>query len=854
MKAKNLLYTIKGIYSFMLCILLLPGTAVQAQEPELPATADANMVLRLDATTLLLNEGDAVTQWNDESGKGHDAAIGLSNAPTYKATTFLGKPSVNFNGSGQYLEIPHSTDLDLTQLTMFVVFQGSSTLTDEYGVITSKQAGSSPWQNRNWWFTIQRQKGELWFRTSSNGQQPRNDLRHTTYNYKDDQPHLVSVTVPGNNGNSTMVVDGLQKASVLSSTPDVQVAPVRIGAGGANNVNRFFHGDIAEIIIYNRELTSEERQAVEIYLGKKWIGLYADEYFVISAFTSVGGIIVPEGDIELPAGGGTTFNITADEPFYEIADVKVDGVSVGAVSSYTFTDVQKNYTIDAYFDPVDPDIEITASAGSNGSIEPSGTILKYPGQYQTFTFTPEGNYGVSDVIINGVSQGPMSSYTFSNLLENQTIHVEFDLTGPMVHLDADAINGLENGQAITTWEDVSGYGNNASQGNNNNKPVLITDGGINGRQVVRFDGNNDFFTVPNDFSLDMDQVTLFAVYRSTYQESYPDDAIGVLTAKSRGHTNRSWWLVLNNNFEGSGNEAGIDPGALWFRSSSGGDVANNLYHNGSYNNGDAYMVSVVVPPDGNNENSKLYIDGEQKDETSSSTIDHAENQVMRVGAGTSSGGGVERYFSGDIAELIIYNRALTDEERQDVELALQAKWFGPQLPEISLWPTASDIVYGQTVGTSMLSGGTASVPGTFSFANPDEILDAGTYTVPVIFTPDDNVQWQTVEGTVDLMVNPLTIVVSADDKSKVYGENDPALTYTFDPALIGSDAFTGALSREVGENAGTYVIGQGDLALSANYILYFTSGQFLINKRPVEITADAKSKVYGEADEALTFQ
>ena len=43
-----------------------------------------------------------------------------------------------------------------------------------------------------------------------------------------------------------------------------------------------------------------------------------------------------------------------------------------------------------------------------------------------------------------------------------------------------------------------------------------------------------------------------------------------------------------------------------------------------------------------------------------------------------------------------------------------------------------------------------------------------------------------------LTVTPLTINVTADAQTKVYGETDPALTYTFSPALIGADAFTGA--------------------------------------------------------------
>jgi hypothetical protein len=62
------------------------------------------------------------------------------------------------------------------------------------------------------------------------------------------------------------------------------------------------------------------------------------------------------------------------------------------------------------------------------------------------------------------------------------------------------------------------------------------------------------------------------------------------------------------------------------------------------------------------------------------------------------------------------------------------------------------------------------------------------------------------------------------------------------------------LSRAAGENVGTYAIGQGTLALNSNYALTFVGADLTINTRPVTATADAKSKTYGDADPALTYQ
>ena len=80
------------------------------------------------------------------------------------------------------------------------------------------------------------------------------------------------------------------------------------------------------------------------------------------------------------------------------------------------------------------------------------------------------------------------------------------------------------------------------------------------------------------------------------------------------------------------------------------------------------------------------------------------------------------------------------------------------------------------------------------------------------------------------------------------------MTYNYAPALIGADTFSGALSRAAGENVGSYAIGQGTLALNANYSISFVTGSNLvITALGIAVTADAKTKVYGTADPALTY-
>lgn len=85
-----------------------------------------------------------------------------------------------------------------------------------------------------------------------------------------------------------------------------------------------------------------------------------------------------------------------------------------------------------------------------------------------------------------------------------------------------------------------------------------------------------------------------------------------------------------------------------------------------------------------------------------------------------------------------------------------------------------------------------------------------------------------------------TIEVRANPVSKAYGTADPALSYTFSPALVGTDAFEGQLSRTPGELRGLYPILQNTLALSSNYTLVFSPAMFEVIK-PVQPLAMLKA-------------
>ena len=93
----------------------------------------------------------------------------------------------------------------------------------------------------------------------------------------------------------------------------------------------------------------------------------------------------------------------------------------------------------------------------------------------------------------------------------------------------------------------------------------------------------------------------------------------------------------------------------------------------------------------------------------------------------------------------------------------------------------------------------------------------------------------------NLTITARPVTVTADAKTKVYGDDDPALTYS--GTLHGTDTLAGSLDRVSGENVGDYAINQGTLSAGSNYTLTFVAANLTITARPVTVTADAKTKV-----------
>ncbi len=169
-------------------------------------------------------------------------------------------------------------------------------------------------------------------------------------------------------------------------------------------------------------------------------------------------------------------------------------------------------------------------------------------------------------------------------------------------------------------------------------------------------------------------------------------------------------------------------------------------------------------------------------------------------------------------------------------------------------PVLSASVSGFVGGETLASSGVSGTPGLSTPATAASPV--GSY--PVVASAGTlaaaNYDFTFADGA--LAVTPRPIAVTADPRSKSYGDADPALTYQITAgSLVNGDGFSGALTRDAGETVagGPYAIRQGTLGLGGNYALGFTGASLTVSKAaPQFVGLSAPTVIIGTASTTLT--
>ncbi|MFO0936554.1 MAG: MBG domain-containing protein [Gemmataceae bacterium] len=179
-------------------------------------------------------------------------------------------------------------------------------------------------------------------------------------------------------------------------------------------------------------------------------------------------------------------------------------------------------------------------------------------------------------------------------------------------------------------------------------------------------------------------------------------------------------------------------------------------------------------------------------------------------------------------------------------------------------PSVAPLLVGNTIqfrnGATVLGTGTISnVGGVYTATLTVPTFNAGTYpNITAAYLGTTNFL-PSVSSSFTHVVKPKPITVTADDKTRLYGDPNPPLTYKA-VGLTNNDTpatvFTGALATTatILSNVGTYPITVGTLTANSNYTMTFVNGTLTITKAPLTMTIDNATRQVLDPNPVFTAQ
>ena len=316
--------------------------------------------------------------------------------------------------------------------------------------------------------------------------------------------------------------------------------------------------------------------------------------------------------------GGSTWNLLGTYTFGTTGTVRLNssanGTEGACADAVKFVRVTTNYTI-------------TASAGTGGTITPSGAVVVAQGANQSFTIAKNTGYVISQVAVDGVNQGAITSYTFTNVQANHTIAATF-VRSTQAYYNFNAGSG-------TTLADLSGYANNGTI----TGATWSTSGKYSNCLV--FNGTTNYVSVPDANSLDLtNAMTLEAwVYPTATLANWQT----VIAKETTGN-------IVYSLYANGQNPAANRPTAI---------IQTNVgryYVQGTAIVAPNVWTHLATVYDGST--LKMYVNGTQVGSVAASGSINVSAMPLKLGSNAAWG----EWYKGRMDDVYIYNRALTSTE------------------------------------------------------------------------------------------------------------------------------------------------------------------------------------------------
>jgi probable HAF family extracellular repeat protein len=389
--------------------------------------AELRLWLKADAGVSQIGTNSSISFWGDQSGKAkHATQIFSGNRPQWVSGQMNGRPVIRFDGTNRYLSLPNLMN-GATQAEAFVVLKAQSDAPSVNRVLWKFGTHPSP-SNLKYPAT----DGTIADDFGSSSAYAMGDPAQTL-----GSAHIYNVTTKS--GEWIARLNGVVQLISTANTVAFSSAP-NLGYSGS----AYFQGDIAEVMIYDRLMTTAERSSVMAYLSWRY---------------GVAGVL-PEAPTNLVAGAISPTQVSLQW------DGKLD-------QGATRVSIERRTGAGSYF-PI-------AEVQNTRSYLDSGLAANTTYSYR----------------VRAANRTDWTAYSNEAAAVTPGSGTDMPLTELRLWLKADSgVAQIGTNTYLNAWEDQSGKSKHAIQSTSANRPEWRA-GQINGRPIVHFDGTNDSFTLPN---------------------------------------------------------------------------------------------------------------------------------------------------------------------------------------------------------------------------------------------------------------------------------------------------------------------------------------------------------------------
>lgn len=672
------------------------------------------MWLRADAGIEDPSNGALVSTWADTSGSDSDAVQGSSTLqPAVTVNSLNGMPGISFDGIDNYFTLPTSSELGIqnSDYELFIVAKPVNSANVEFLL-----SGSTI---PNYEIHINGGQGVRYIPGGSTFLDA-----GTTGEYSDGGGHIYHINATSTGG--FVQVDGGAEASSSSNLQNATNTVLELARRGNNSL--FYTGDIHEVLLFNASLSSEYRDSITTYLSDKYGISYIEQstpelQASNPVFSNISNdeltFSVTKGDgtkrIILAKEASAVDGVPSDSTAYSGSSVFGSGDEIGTGNYVVYagidsvitvtgltSDTEYHFTVFEYNGRLNEEQYLTSSPATSSettNFSPIGvqsqTLVETSASSATFTavVNRSSSLSASYRVLWGTDNSSLtdSSETIVKETGSTTDTLSFEITGLLdntlyfarlravtsqenvlsdvvplffnnTKIPADSLSlwltagsstpGIENGESISVWYDLSGKENNGVQNNASYKPTLATNQ-INGLPVLRFNGNS-YLSLPNSEAL--------GVVNKDYEI--------IVVAKSSS-SQRSLLMGNSQTVEFASNIwLNYDKGLLFRGNSNNGDSF-DVGEFGEYTDGEYHVFNVI----GTDTEGRIRIDNFPKGLDESESYRNSVNGNWLIGAAVRSAGTIlNEVFNGDIAEIIMYNKKLSIQERYEIHEYLSDRY------------------------------------------------------------------------------------------------------------------------------------------------------------------------------------